>query len=101
MARRWSSVLSYAARNLWHVSVILNVETKTIHKYIQSNIVTRSHFLFALQYPYEKYGVGRPLSGGTQFPFGRDYAQPSRLVREFFIDKRMDKNKNYILDENA
>jgi len=28
MARRWSSVLSYAARNLWHY-VILKIENHT------------------------------------------------------------------------
>ena len=74
MARRWSSVLSYVACNFWHMMSSSNLRQPC--KNIETNIVTRSHSLFALQYPYEKYGADRPLSGGTQFPFGRNYAHP-------------------------
>ena len=72
MARRWSSVLSYVARNLWHY-VILKIENHTSTYHL---ILLPVPIPCLLYYPYDKYGVDRPLSGGTQFPFGCNYTHP-------------------------
>ena len=74
MYSRWSSVLSYVAQKYTTLLKSTYNNSKMSLGFICN--VTRSHSLFVLQYPYEKYGVDRLLSGGTQFPFGRDYAHP-------------------------